>query len=117
MAAREYVTREPAPAAATNPMALLGAELEAQHKQFDLIMKQNADLLTAMAKNGGSDGGGSGGSGGRGSGRQKHSPTALCPNCNKMATHKREDCYSLEEDSSLVQTSQDWVTGTGVHHE
>ena len=65
--ARKYVTKEQALAAVTDPMAPLRAELEAQCKQFDLIMKQNADLLTAMAKN--SVSGGGGGDGGRGGGR------------------------------------------------
>ena len=68
-------------------------------------MKQNADLLTAMAKNGVS-GGGSGGNGGKvsghGGGGQKRSPMALCPNCNKMVTHKPEDCYSLEANKSKI---------------
>ncbi len=112
--AHKYVARERAPAAVTNPMALLRAELEAQRKQFNLIMKQNADLLMAMANNsGGSDGGddGDGGSGGvggngedsgHGSGGQKCFPTALCPNFNKMATHKSEDCYSLEANKSKI---------------
>ena len=85
-------------------------ELKAQRKQFDLIIKLNANFLTAMAKNGISgDGGGSnggGGNGGRGGGcgggRQKCSPTALCPNCNKMVTHKPEDCYSLEANKSKI---------------
>ncbi len=70
-AARKYVAKERAPATVTDPTASLRAELEAQRKQFNLIMKQNADLLTAMAKNrvsggGGSGGGGGGGNGGRG---------------------------------------------------
>jgi hypothetical protein len=73
-------------------------------------MKQNADLLTTMAKNGdsgsgggGSGGGGNGGRGGsRGGGGRKRSLTALCPNCNKMATHKPEDCYSLEANKSKI---------------
>ena len=68
-------------------------------------MKQNAELLTAMAKNGvsgggGGGGGGNGGNGGRGDscggGGRKHSPMALCPNRNKMVTHKPEDCYSFK---------------------
>ncbi len=86
-------------------MAPLRTELEAQRKQFDLIMKQNADLLMAMAMNGVSGGGGGGGGGkggGRNGGGRKHSPTALCPNCNKMATHKPEDCYSLEDNKTKI---------------
>ena len=73
-------------------------------------MKQNANLLTAMAKNGiscgsggsGSSGGDGGRGGGRGGGGQKRSPMALCPNCNKMVTHKLEDCYSLEANKSKI---------------
>ena len=63
-AARKYVPKEQAPAAVTEPTAPLCTELEAQRKQFNLIMKQNADLLTAMAKSGISGGGGGDGSGG-----------------------------------------------------
>ena len=65
--ARKYVAKEQAPAAVTDPAAPLPAELKAQRKQFNLIMKQNADLLTAIAKNGGGGGGGNG-DGGRGCG-------------------------------------------------
>ena len=86
-ATHTYVARERALAVVTNPAALLCAELQAQRKQFDLIMKQNADLLTAMAKNrGGGGGGGRGGGSGSGSrgccsgGGCKCSPMALCPN-------------------------------------
>ena len=91
-AARKYVVKEQAPAAVTDPTAPLRMEIKAQRKQFDLIMKQNADFLTAMAKSGVSGGGGSrsgggdsngGRGGGRGGGKRKRSPTALCPNCNK----------------------------------
>ena len=94
----------------TDLTAPLHAELEAQRKQFDLIVKQNADLLTAMVKNdvsGGSGGGGGGGGnggrgGGRGGGERKRSLTALYPNCNKMVTHKPEDCYSLKASKSKI---------------
>ncbi len=49
-------------------------ELDAQCKQFDLIMKQNSALLAAMAKgNGGSGNGGGGGGGGGGGSGNKHS--------------------------------------------
>ena len=74
-------------------------------------MKENANLLTTIAKNGVSgSGGGGGGSGcsnssrggGPGGDGRKHSLTALCPNCNKMVTHKPEDCYSLEANKSKI---------------
>jgi uncharacterized membrane protein YgcG len=103
----KYVARDCAPAGVTDPTALIRAELKAQCKQFKLVMKQNAKLLTAMAKNGGigggsggGGGGGGGGNGGRSGGGQKRSLIALCPNCNNMVTHKPEDCYSLEANKS-----------------
>jgi hypothetical protein len=49
-AACEYVTKVPNTPIAPDPMAMLRAELEAQRKQFKLIMKQNSDLLTNMAQ-------------------------------------------------------------------
>ena len=49
-------------------MAMLRAELEAQRKQYEIVMKQNSDLLTTMARNGSGSGGGSGGGGGSGRG-------------------------------------------------
>jgi hypothetical protein len=66
--AREYVTKVPNTPIAPDPMAMLRAELDAQQKQFELIMKQNLDLLTNVAQNGGGngDGGGNGGGGGGG---------------------------------------------------
>jgi hypothetical protein len=102
--AREYVAKEQAPTAVTDPAAPLRMELKAQRKQFDLIMKQNANLLTVMAKNRVSGGGGGGGvAAATAAGAavavaadKKRSPTALYPSCNKMVTHKPEDCYSLE---------------------
>ncbi len=48
-AAHEYVTKVPNTPIAPDPMAMLRAELDAQQKQFELIMKQNLDLLTNMA--------------------------------------------------------------------
>jgi uncharacterized membrane protein YgcG len=69
-AAREYVSKECAPTPdKPDPVDLLRMELEAQCKQFGLIMKQNSTLLAAMAKgNGGGGSGGGGGGGGGGSG-------------------------------------------------
>jgi uncharacterized membrane protein YgcG len=67
-AARKYVTKVPNTPIAPDPMAMLRAELNAQQKQFKIIMKQNLDLLTNMARNGGNNGGGGGGGGGSGGG-------------------------------------------------
>ncbi len=65
-AARKYVTKVPDILNTPDPMAVLCTKLNAQRKQFELVMKQNSDLLTNMARNGGGCGGG--GSGGGGSG-------------------------------------------------
>jgi hypothetical protein len=110
-AACEYVTKVPNTPIAPDPMAMIRAELDTQQKQFELIMKQNSDLLTNMAQNGGGNGsgggagGGGGGSdneGGSGSGRhhrgggQQNKDAKICPHCNKMALHAPADCFSLE---------------------
>jgi hypothetical protein len=74
-AAQEYVAKEHASTQdKPDPADLLRTELEAQRKQFDLIMKKNSALLAAMAKgNGdGSGGGGGGGGGSSSSGGNKH---------------------------------------------
>jgi hypothetical protein len=89
-------------------MAMLCAELDAQQKQFELIMKQNSDLLTNMARNSGGNGSSGGGGGGgdnkggsgggqrrRGSGQQ-NKDAKICPHCGKMALHAPADCFSLE---------------------
>ncbi len=67
-AAREYVTKVPNTPIAPDPMAMLRTELDAQQKQFEIIMKQNLDLLTNMAQNGGGSGGGGGGGDNKGGG-------------------------------------------------
>ncbi len=67
----KYVTKVPNTPIAPDPMAMLHAELNAQQKQFELIMKQNLDLLTNMAQNGGGNGSGGSGSGGSGGGDNK----------------------------------------------
>jgi hypothetical protein len=117
-AAREYVTKvpntpiapEPNTPIAPDPMAMLRTELNAQQKQFKLIMKQNLDLLTNMAQNGGGNGGGGGDSGGGGGdneggggggrrhqgGGQQNKDAKICPHCGKMALHAPANCFSLE---------------------
>ena len=58
-------------------------------------------VSTMLAANGG--GGGDGGGGGGGGGRRRNrrgkdkdgNPLPKCPNCNKPATHKPDDCFSL----------------------
>jgi hypothetical protein len=79
-AAQEYIAKERTPTLdKPDPADLLCTELNAQCKQFDLIMKQSSALLIAMAKGnsggsggGGDSGGGGGGGGGSGSGSNRH---------------------------------------------
>jgi hypothetical protein len=86
-------------------------ELDAQRKQFSLIMKQNSALLVAMAKgngrgDGGGSGGGGGGKGGRGRGggsRHRNCGTkAMCPNCNKMVVHTAANCFMLPANKDKI---------------
>ncbi len=67
--AREYVAKDTAARAAPPPaneqLTLLHNNLDAQCKQFELVMEQNSKLLVALSKGGGGGGGcGGGGSGG-----------------------------------------------------
>jgi hypothetical protein len=105
-------------------LTLLRNDLDAQCKQFKLVMEQNSKLLTALSKGGGGSGGrggggssvgknnggganngsgtrkgGSGGSGGScGSGGSINSTfreKKLCPNCNKWVVHFPAECFSF----------------------
>ncbi len=129
MAAREYVTKDMAAHAAPPPaneqLTLLRNDLNAQRKQFKLVVEQNSKLLTALSKGGGGGGGRDGGSSGggknyggvankRGGARKDGSSGGggirgngaggnstfrekkLCPNCNKWVVHSPAECFSLE---------------------
>jgi hypothetical protein len=52
--AHDYVTNAPTPAPAStpivDPLATLRLELDTQRKQFELLLKQNLDLVTAFAQ-------------------------------------------------------------------
>ncbi len=114
-AAREYVAKERAPTPDKPDSAdLLHTELDAQHKQFDLNMKQNSALLVAIAKKngggggrGGGGGGGGGGSGGGGGGsnrRRDQGTKAMCPNCHKLVVHAAADCFMLPANKDKIPT-------------
>jgi hypothetical protein len=104
-AAREYCAPTPNK---PDPVDLLRTELDAQCKQFDLIMKQNSALLVVMAKgNGGGGGSGSGGCGSGGSSGNRHrdqDTKAMCPNCNKLAVHVAADCFMLPANKDKIPT-------------
>ncbi len=52
--ARDYMTNAPMTAPASthvvNPMTTLRLDMDVQHKQFELLLKQNLDLVAAFAK-------------------------------------------------------------------
>jgi hypothetical protein len=114
-AVREYVAKEHTPTLDKQDLAaLLHTELDTQRKQFDLIMKQNSTLLTAMAKvdGGGGNGGGGGGGGGNGGGGddgggnrcRDQGTKAMCPNRNKWVVHGVADCFRLPANKDKIPT-------------
>jgi hypothetical protein len=108
-AAREYVAKKRTPTPdKLDPADLLHMELDAQCKQFDLIMKPNCALLVAMAKRNSSGGGGGGGISGRGGGgnnRHRDQGTkAMCPNCKKLVFHRVADCFTLPANKDKIPT-------------
>ncbi len=129
-AARKYVTKFPNTPIAPDPMAMLCAELNTHQKQFELIMKQNSDLLTNMAQNsggnsggGGSGGGGGGGGGGdnkggggggqcRQGGRQQNKDAKICPTVARWNACSSESF--LPGGQQGQETSKLEMTGTGV---
>jgi hypothetical protein len=70
MVARKYVAKDMAARAAPPPaneqLTLLRNNLDAQRKQFELVMEKNSKLLAALSKGGGGGGGHGGGSSGGG---------------------------------------------------
>jgi hypothetical protein len=110
-AARNYIPKECAPTLdKPDPANLLRIELDAQQKQFELVMQQNSALLEAMANgNGGGGGGGGGGGhgGGIGGGSKKHrdrGTKAIFPNCNKLVVHAASGCYTLPANKDKIPT-------------
>jgi hypothetical protein len=128
-AAHEYVAKDmaahAAPLPANKQLTLLRNNLDAQCKQFKLVMDQNFKLLASFSKGGGgsrghgggsngggennggvanngggarkgSSGGGGGGRGGGGGGNSTFRDKKLCPNCNKWVVHFPAECFSLE---------------------
>ncbi len=98
---RDYMTNTPtmapAPTPAINPMTTLHLDMDTQQKQFELLLKQNLDLVVAFAKASASTNPGSGATPKPRCTGCKHSRAHLkeCPNCKEMCTHKPADCYSL----------------------
>ncbi len=109
--AHDYVTNAPTPAPAStpiiDPLATLRLELDAQCKQFKLLLKQNSDLVTAFAQTNSRPNPGS-----------SATPKPRCtgcnclqthlkegPNCKKMCPHRPNDCYSLAANTDKCPTN------------
>jgi hypothetical protein len=99
--ARDYVINAPTPAPAStpivDPLATLCLELNAQRTQFELLLEQNLDLVTAFTQTNARPNPGSSATPKPRRTGCKRLRTHLkeCPNCKKMCTHKPDDCYSL----------------------
>ena len=99
--AREYMATAPTtptpPSTVFDPLATLRTDMDAQRKQFEALLKQNADLVATIAKT--ASAGNGGGTAPARTGRTgRHRPRANlkeCPNCKKMCTHEAADCFSL----------------------
>ncbi len=109
--ARDYVTNvpttTPAPAPVVDPMATLHLKMEAQSKQFDLLLKQNLDRVAAFTKASATTNLGSGTTPKSRHTGCKHLWAQLkeCPNCKKMCTHKPADCFSLAANGNKHPTN------------
>jgi hypothetical protein len=137
VAACEYVAKNMAARAAPPPaneqLTLLCNDLDAQCKQFKLVMEQNSKLLaahsprvaeaaevaaavavvavkimavlqTTAGKGGGGGGHGGGRGGGGGSGNSTFREKKLCPNRNKWVVHFPAECFSLEANKNKCPT-------------
>ncbi len=88
--ARDYMTNAPttapAPTPVVNPLITLRLDMEAQRKQFELLIKQNSDLVATFAKVNASPNPGSGATPKpRRTGCERlRAHFKECPNCKKM---------------------------------
>jgi hypothetical protein len=81
--------------------------MEAQRKQFDILMKQNLELVSAIAKSNVAPTGNGTGSTPAQSGRPRACNSANlkeCPNCKRMCRHNPADCFSLEANAAKRPT-------------
>jgi hypothetical protein len=106
-----YVANAPtmalAPTPVVDPMATLHLKIEAQRKQFDLILKQNLDLVAAFAKASATTGLSSGTTPkSRHTGRKRsRAQLKECPSCKKIGIHKPADCFSLAASADKCPTN------------
>jgi hypothetical protein len=100
-------TMAPALTPVVNPMATLRLNMEAQCKQFELLLKQNLDLVTVFAKVSATTNPGSGTTPKPRCTGCEHLRAHLkeCPNCKMMCTHKPADCFSLAANADKHPTN------------
>jgi hypothetical protein len=107
----DYVTNAfmtaPSPTPVVDLMATLRLDMEAQCKQFKLLLKQNSDLVTAFAKASVTTNPGSGTTPKpRRTGRKcSRANLKEYPNCKKMCTHKPADYFSLAANEDKCPTN------------
>jgi hypothetical protein len=107
-------TTAPAPTPANDPMTTLRLDMDAQCKQFELLLKQILDLAAAFAKANASPNPGSGTT------PKPRRTGCKClrahlkesPNCKKMSTHKPDDCYSLAANADKCPTNYEAPSST-----
>jgi hypothetical protein len=107
-------TTAPAPTPVIDPMATLRLDMEAGRKQFELLLKQNLDLVTAFAKASASTNPGTGTTPKPRRTGCKRSWAHLkeCPNCKKICTHKPADCFSLAANADKCPTNWKVLSST-----
>ena len=82
-------------------------EMEAQRKQFEALMKQNSDLVTALAKtNTVAPSTNTAQTTPRSERQRTRDSTGMteCPNCKKMGRHKPENCFNLAKNADKRPT-------------
>jgi hypothetical protein len=116
--ARNYMTNTPMTAPAPTPvidaMTTLRLDMDAQQKQFELLLKQDLDLIAAFTKVSVSPNPGSGATPKLRCTGCKHVRAHLkkCPNCKKMCTHKPDGCYSLAVNADKCPTNYKATSST-----
>ncbi len=109
--ARDYMTNAPttapAPTPVVDPLTTLHLDMDAQRKQFELLLKQNSDLVATFTKANASPNPGSGATPKpRCTGCEcSRAHLKECPNFKKICTHKPDDCYSLAANADKCPTN------------
>jgi hypothetical protein len=106
-----YMTNAPMTAPAStpviDPLTTLHLEMDAQRKQFELLLKLNSDLVAAFTNMNASPNPGSGATPKpRCTGcKRLQAHLKECPNCKMMCTYKPDNCYSLAANADKRPTN------------